>query len=119
MRVVIGYVVRYHPQHPPNNDYPTSWTVDSYNSYYWGNNGTSDAKNCGESDLNRPTKDVLGYTGGDSNLCPGTAATADTDYYDHQLTSRTIESLDHAVNAPEHKGKPFAIWIGIRRCANT
>jgi hypothetical protein len=28
---------RFHPAHPPNNDYPTSWTNDESNTFYWGN----------------------------------------------------------------------------------
>jgi len=32
-----GYGKLYHPQNPPNDDFPQSWTNDSFNSYYWGN----------------------------------------------------------------------------------
>ena len=109
--VTYGQGKLYHPSHPPNNDYPASWSVDSYNDYYWGNNKTSDAKACGAGDTFHPTLDTDGYSGGNGNLCPGTYATDDP-YYDHQLASRTIASLDQAVSAPEHKGKNFAIWIG-------
>ena len=37
----------YHPNHPPQNDFPTSWTVDPENSYYWGNGAPiGDAGGC-------------------------------------------------------------------------
>eukprot|EP01047_Picozoa_sp_COSAG01_P110375 COSAG01_NODE_39199_length_479_cov_2.618421_1_plen_118_part_10 len=37
-----------HPAHPPNNDFPTSWTVDpELNPYYWGNGAPiGDAGGC-------------------------------------------------------------------------
>merc|ERR1712224_1158639 len=74
----------------PNNDFPQSWTVDTFNAAYWGNtlecspskvywmfcNGTNssghDAKMCGagDDDAFRPTH-ALGYHGGESNVCPG------------------------------------------------
>lgn len=113
----------YHPGHPPNNDFPASWTEDKYNSYYWGNGAPiGDAGGCGKGTKVVVTPGLAEY--GSSAACTSiddAAAMNDHDnkstpqgqqdvMYDHRVTTRTIENMRRAVSM----GKPFFVAAGVK-----
>jgi arylsulfatase A-like enzyme len=132
----------YHPMSPPNNDYPRAWTSDAFNSYYWGNNKTSDALACMTSDqfenpiagfctaapcvldnsskwcrhthMNQTNCSYYGVT----TVCPGNADTNDDEFYDHRVGTRGIEMLEHAhakISSLRSNYSNFFIGVGFRR----
>jgi hypothetical protein len=112
-----------HPAHPPNNDFPTSWTVDpELNPYYWGNgNPIGDAGGCDA----RTTDVLLKESWGSSAVCTDRDDAASMNVadnktapqgsqgveYDFRCATRTIEYFTHAKQA----GKPFFVGVGFRR----
>ena len=112
----------YHPAHPPNNDFPASWTVDpTENPYYWGNSAPiGDAGGCG-SGLTVPLKSAWGsnavcYDNDDAaamNVADNKSAPQGSQpvEYDFRLATRTIEYITYANKAQ----KNFFVGVGFRR----
>eukprot|EP00039_Didymoeca_costata_P011243 m.157145 g.157145 ORF g.157145 m.157145 type:complete len:576 (+) comp15110_c0_seq1:1469-3196(+) len=118
----------YHPQLPPNNDYPTSWTNDSFNSYYWGNSPPiGDAMHCTDDHRADLTPIMLAYNSTivcvNRNMSEAMNDHDDRDTpqvkqgveYDHRLGTRTIEFLQRAAVARKESGTPFFIGVGFRK----
>jgi iduronate 2-sulfatase len=117
----------FHPAHPPQDDYPTSWTTDpTINPWYWGNQAPiGDASPCSSAGINsanitHPLKQKFG----NGLACYNTdsRAMADDDNktapqlqqrveYAHRLATRTIEYMAYA---KAHR-KNFYIGVGIRK----
>jgi iduronate 2-sulfatase len=125
----------YHPDKPPNNDFPASWTEDKTNPYYWGNGapiGDQDrCPNVSNADINVPIADagwrIEPYPGSPSygvscTLVNDTAALDDADprdtpqpnqtcEYDHRVVNRALEFMAHAAS----QKAPFFIGTGLRK----
>eukprot|EP00039_Didymoeca_costata_P020866 m.342679 g.342679 ORF g.342679 m.342679 type:complete len:552 (-) comp21706_c0_seq1:1-1656(-) len=115
---------QFHPSKPPNNDFPTSWTEDNYNQYYWGNgNPIGDAEECCNKSAVAPVpfaaeyqscatcvdlNDTAAMNNHDQKNVPQTEQEVE---YDHRLATRTIESL----NRVKQMKKNFFIGVGFRR----
>jgi len=130
----------YHPAHPPNNDYPQSWTVDEHNAYYWGNglpigdscpctNRWPPGKPCTEGSDNCPCPANVSVTlleaWGSPTVCQyvdDAAALNDADVkdmpqtqqladYDHRVATRAIENMRRAVGLQRR----FFVAAGFRK----
>jgi iduronate 2-sulfatase len=125
----------FHPGKPSSNDFPTSWTVDAANPYYWGNGAPiGDQDKCPEaSDANVTAP--LAEAGWKLQAAPDapcynvictrkndTAALDDMDErdapqpqqlveYDHRVATRAIEFMAHAAS----HSAPFFIAAGFRK----
>ena len=125
----------YHPDKPPKNDFPASWTKDSANPYYWGNGAPiGDQNNC--PNVSTPTITVpIADAGWRIEAFPGspcyavsctrvndTAALEDHDErdkpqlnstveYDHRVATRALEFMAHAVS----QKAPFFVAAGFRK----
>ena len=124
-----GYGKLFHPGSPPNNDFPMSWTNDTFNAYYWGNGDPiGDAfacNNASSKSQNGTVFSTLKEKWGSPSVCQDlndVAALADNDIrdqpqqdqaveYDHRVATRTLEALAHA----KSEGKNFYITAGFRR----
>lgn len=116
----------FHPAHPPNDDFPTSWTdtgAGGINPYYWGNSppiGDASACNTPGHTITYPLADKYGnrlacYNNAtdamddhDNKTAPQAAQPVE---YAHRLATRTIEYLTYA----KQQQKPFFIGVGIRK----
>eukprot|EP00039_Didymoeca_costata_P004773 m.76012 g.76012 ORF g.76012 m.76012 type:complete len:564 (-) comp12538_c0_seq2:173-1864(-) len=113
----------FHPSHPPNDDYPTSWTNDTFNPYYWGNSKPiGDAGGCngaqitftpvtwsyGSGAVCNDVNDTESLNDNDNKTAPQTSQGVE---YDHRLATRTIEYITHA----KSQGKNFFVGVGFRR----
>lgn len=106
----------FHPGHPPANDYPTSWSTDESNTFYWGNQAPiGDADGCGTNKKNIQiapasaaygstvacynTDDAAAMNDADNRTMPQTKQAVE---YDHRLATRTIEWINraHSLNKP-------------------
>lgn len=116
----------YHPNSPPKNDFPRSWTEDEYNPYFWGNGapigdagGCAISKNSPSETLKLPLADwgaheVCSNEGSQALYDHDNKTTPQVDSfveYDHRVATRAIESMARA----KELGKPFFIAAGIRR----
>lgn len=126
--MTLGYGKLFHPNSPPNNDFPRSWTNDAFNTYYWGNQKPiGDAVGC-SNNSKLPSADVfstLSEQWGSSSVCQDLndeASLNNTDdrnapqgqqavEYDHRLATRTLEALQHA----KTQNSNFYITVGFRK----
>ena len=130
----------FHPKHPPNNDFPLSWTEDEHNAYYWGN-GLPIGDSCPCTNRWPPGKPCT--AGSDNCPCPANvsvtlleawasptvcqyvddaAALDDADVkdmpqtqqladYDHRVATRAIENMGRAVGLQRR----FFVAAGFRK----